>query len=464
MMWRQPVYGAPFSLPRRSPLSAPGHPSRPVPRRRTVALVAAALVLAAGTLSTVGTRSASALDNGVALTPPMGWNTWNSFGCAIDEQLVRNSADALVASGMTGAGYDSVVVDDCWFDPQRDPEGNLRADRVRFPGGMKALGDHLHSMGLKFGIYQVPTDRTCAQRGNVYPGSTGSLGHERQDAETFAAWGVDYLKYDWCSPVGTLGEQIAAFSTMRDALRDTGRPIVYSINPNSFHADKTGATYDWSAVADMWRTTEDITSAWDTHHTNDYAMGVMNIVRLNGRLGHQAGPGHWNDPDMLEVGVPGMSEDEFRSHFSLWAQMAAPLIAGNKPADMTPAVAAVLTNREVIAVDQDGLGQPARIVADSGTDLVTVRELTGGDRSVTLTNTGDRTATLTTGLSGLGITGAPSCTLRDLWTGESTTTTGPLTATLAPHATAMYRVTPGRPTAARGTGPAADHRGPVRTR
>ncbi|WP_371501797.1 alpha-galactosidase [Kitasatospora sp. NBC_00374] len=419
----------------------------PAPRRshrsRTAASLATALVLAVGPLATVGAQPASALDNGVALTPPMGWNTWNSFGCNISEQLIHDSADALVASGMKEAGYDTVVVDDCWFDPRRDAQGDIHGDSTRFPGGMKALGDYLHARGLKFGIYQVPTDRTCAQRNNAYPGSTGSQGHEQQDANTFAAWGVDYLKYDWCSPAGTLDEQIAAFKAMRDALHNTGRPIVYSINPNSFHADKTGASYDWSAIANMWRTTEDISSTWDKHKvTNTYSMGVMDIVHFNGYLGRQAGPGHWNDPDMMEVGVPGMSEDEYRSHFSLWAQMASPLVAGNKLAGMTPAVRDILTNRAVIGVDQDSLGRAARIVADSDTELVTVRELAGGDRSVTLTNTGGSTATVTTGASELGIAGAPSYTVRNLWTGASTTTTGALAATLAPHATAMFRITP----------------------
>jgi alpha-galactosidase len=197
----------------------------------------------------------------------------------------------------------------------------------------------------------------------------------------------------------------------------------------------------------MWRTTEDITSAWDEQKAdNSYGMGVMDIVHLNGRLGHQAGPGHWNDPDMLEVGVPGMNETEYRSHFSLWAQMAAPLIAGNPLPAMTPAVREILTNQAVIGVDQDSLGRPARILVDSDTELVTVRELADGDRSVTLTNTGDTAATVSTTVAGLGIPGAPSCTVRNLWTGAAGTTNGALAAGLAAHETAMYRVTPGGPT------------------
>ncbi|MFC8452368.1 alpha-galactosidase [Kitasatospora sp. NPDC057223] len=424
-----------------SNMTSPAPTSR---SRRAVALLATALVLAVGPLTTVGAQPASALDNGVATTPPMGWNTWNSFGCNINEQLIRTSADNLVSSGMKDAGYDTVIVDDCWFDPQRDAQGNIHGEPVRFPTGMKALGDYIHSKGLKFGIYEVPTDLTCAQRYGSYTGATGSQGHEQQDADTFAAWGVDYLKYDWCSPAGTLDEQVTAFSKMRDALHNTGRPIVYSINPNSYHKDKTGATYDWSAVANMWRTTEDISAVWDQPKTsNSYSMGVMDIVGYNGRLGSQSGPGHWNDPDMMEVGVGSMSENEYRSHFSLWAQMASPLIAGNKLTTMTTAVKGILTNHDVIAVDQDSLGRQARIVIDSDTELVTVRELAGGDRSVTLTNTGASTATVSTTIAELGIAGASSYTVKNLWTGDSSSTTGALSASLASHESAMYRITPG---------------------
>ncbi|MEU8518815.1 alpha-galactosidase [Streptomyces sp. NPDC048577] len=417
---------------------------RTSPRRRRATLLATALVLSVVPLSTLGAPSAAAVDNDVALTPPMGWNTWNSFACHIDEELIRDSADRLVSSGMKDAGYDTVVIDDCWFDPQRDAAGNLRAAPDRFPSGMKALGDYLHSKGLKFGIYQVPTALTCAQRNHAYPGATGSQGHEQQDANTFASWGVDYLKYDWCSSEGTLDEQIAGFAKMRDALADTGRPIVYSINPNSFH-EKTGATYDWSSIANLWRTTEDIAPAWDRNRVNAYGMGVLDITRINGPLGSQAGPGHWNDPDMMEVGVGSMKPEEYRSHFSLWAQMAAPLMAGNKLADLTPEIRDILTNHEVIAVDQDGLGKAARIVTQSDTQLLTVRELEGGDWSVTLTNTSAGLVTVTTSVAELGIAGASTYTVRELWSGTTTATNGTLSATLASHATAMYRITPGGP-------------------
>src|SRR4051812_38481083 len=223
------------------------------------------------------TPNAQALENGVARTPPMGWNTWNSFGCNISESLIHQAADAIVSSGMRDAGYQYVVVDDCWFNPNRDSAGNLQGDPTRFPSGMRALGDYLHSRGLKFGIYEVPVDRTCGQFFGSYPGATGSQGHEAQDARQFAAWGVDYLKYDWCSPNGTINDQVTTFARMRDALAASGRAIVFSINPNSIHA-KTGPQRNWGDVSNMWRTTEDISNAWDTGQTNGYPMGIQNIV------------------------------------------------------------------------------------------------------------------------------------------------------------------------------------------
>ncbi len=436
------------------------HPGATRRHRAITALAASAALLSSVAGIQLGAApEAGAAANGVALTPPMGWNTWNSFGCNISDQLIKDSADTIVSSGMKAAGYQYVVVDDCWMADQRDADGKLLPHPTRFPGGMKALGDYLHAKGLKFGIYQSPTDKTCEQRLHNRPG-TGSLGHERQDAETFAEWGVDYLKYDWCSKEGTLESQKQQFSLMRDELARataasaaaTGlseRPIVYSINANSWFDTNTGATFDWSSIANLWRTTEDIKNAWSKGQDTRYGEGVLDITRYNGPLGSQAGPGHWNDPDMLEVGVTkdgkSLTPDEARSHLALWAQMAAPLMAGNKLTEMTEDTRSILTNQNVIAIDQDSLGKAARIVADSATQLLTVRELAGGDRSVTLTNTADTTATVTTSVAELGLAGAPGYTVKDVWAPAgtpSTTTTGALSATLAPHATALYRITP----------------------
>lgn len=419
---------------------------------RLLAVTAAALTLSA---TAPYQPAAVAAPGSPAVTPPLGWNSWNSFGCGVTEETIRQAADAMVSSGMRDAGYEYVVVDDCWFDPQRDDQGNLRAHPTKFPSGMKALGDYIHDRGLKFGIYQVPTERTCAQRVGTFPGSTGSMGHEVQDARTFASWGVDYLKYDWCSPDGTRDEQVARFSLMRDALRDTGRPIVFSINPNSFHAI-TGPTYNWGEVADLWRTTEDLLDIWQNGNVNSYPMGVGNVVDVNAPLAAQAGPGHWNDPDMLVVGRPGLSLTESRSHFTLWALMAAPMMAGNDIRTMSADVSAVLRNERLLEVNQDSLGAGGRRVRDDGATEVFAKPLADGSVAVGLFNRGDSTATLSTSPAQIGLTGGPF-TLTDLWTGATSDTDGEITASVPAHGVTAFRVTGGTPLAAetagiRGTG------------
>ena len=424
-----------LEISRRAVPSRPGHP-RPGASAR--ALLA---VLVAGAAVAGSERPAAALDNGVARTPPMGWDDWNSFGCNVSETLVRQMADTIVASGMAAAGYRYVIVDDCWFDPNRDPAGNLRGNATRFPSGMKALGDYLHGKGLKFGIYEVPTDRTCAQRVGTYPGSTGSQGHEAQDAQTFASWGVDYLKYDWCSPSGTISQQVAAFATMRDALAATGRPIVLSINPNSFHAI-TGPNRNWGDVANQWRTTEDITNAWDTGNVNSFPMGVRNIVAINTLVAAYAAPGRFNDPDMLEVGNGGMTDTEMRTHFSMWAIMAAPLIAGNDVRSASSATQTILLNQAVIAVDQDPLGLPGVQIVNDGTRRVLAKRLSNGDVAVALFNQGSSTATVSTTAAAIGKSGS-SFTLHDLWTGATSSTSGAISASVPAHGTVVFRVTGG---------------------
>ncbi|MFD2767447.1 glycoside hydrolase family 27 protein [Micromonospora eburnea] len=404
------------------------------------AALTAALLL---TGTAVGLRPAAslALDNGVARTPPMGWNSWNSFGCNINESLIRQAADAIVTSGMRDAGYQYVVVDDCWFNPNRDSAGNLQGDPGRFPSGMKALGDYLHSKGLKFGLYEVPADRTCAQYFGSYPGATGSQGHEAQDARQFAAWGVDFLKYDWCSPDGTIDQQVTTFARMRDALAATGRPIVYSINPNSIHA-KTGPQRNWGDVANMWRTTEDITNAWDTGQTNGYPMGIQNIINVTVPLAGYARPGAFNDPDMMEVGRGGMTDTEMRSHFAMWAVLAAPLIAGNDVRSMSSATQSVLTNRSLIAINQDSLGLQATQVSFDGTRRVLAKKLANGDVAVALFNQGGTTTTISTTATAVGKTGS-SFTLLDAWTNAASTTSGAISASVPGHGTVVYRVSGG---------------------
>lgn len=414
--------------------------NRPLRRRRLATALTAALLLSAAALG-LQAPAAHALDNGVARTPPMGWNSWNTFGCNINETLIRQHADAIVSSGMRDLGYQYVVVDDCWFNPNRDSAGNLQGDPTRFPSGMKALGDYLHNRGLKFGIYQVPLDKTCAQYFGSYPGATGSQGHEAQDARQFAAWGVDFLKYDWCSPTGTIDQQVATFAKMRDALAATGRPIVYSINPNSIHA-KTGPLRNWGDVANMWRTTEDITNAWDTGQTNGYPMGIQNIVNVTVPLASYARPGGFNDPDMMEVGRGGMTDTEMRSHFALWAVMASPLIAGNDLRSMNSATQTILKNANLIAINQDSLGLQATQVSHDGTRRVLAKRLANGDVAVALFNQGSSTTTVSTTAAAVGKSGT-SFTLLDAWTNATSSTGGTISASVPAHGTVVYRVSGG---------------------
>lgn len=279
----------------------------------------------------------------LAATPPMGWNSWNGFGCNVDEKLIRDTADVIVSSGMKDAGYQYVVIDDCW-QGTRDDRGFIGPNAGRFPSGMKALGDYIHSKGLKFGIYSDVGDKTCG-------GYPGSRGHEYQDAVTYASWGVDYLKYDWCNSAG-LGA-VGAYTTMRDALYAAKRPIVLSIC--EWGENKP---WEWAkSIGHMWRTTGDIANCWDCeeNHGTWTKLGVLKILDKQKPIRTYAGPGHWNDPDMLEVGN-GMSVSEDRAHFSMWAMLAAPLIAGNDVRNMSQATREILTNKDVIAIGQDRLG------------------------------------------------------------------------------------------------------------
>ncbi|WP_030457225.1 glycoside hydrolase family 27 protein [Herbidospora cretacea] len=409
-------------------------------RKSTRALLALTVVAVALTPMT----QAQALNNGVGRTPPMGWNTWNTFGCNINETLIKQTTDAMVANGMRDLGYQYVVVDDCWMDPNRDANGNLQPNLSRFPSGMKALGDYIHARGMKFGIYQAPLDKTCAQYFNSYPGATGALNHEAQDARQFAAWGVDYLKYDWCSPTGTMDDQVRAFAKMRDALAATGRPILYSINPNSIH-DKTGPRRNWGDVANIWRTTEDITNTWNSGQTNGYPMGIQNIVNVNAPLSGYAAPGSFNDPDMMVVGRGGMTDTEMRSHFALWAIMAAPLIAGNDVRNMDNATSTIMKNQNLIAINQDTLGLQALQISNDGTRRILAKRLSNGDVAVALFNQGGSTTTISTSAAAIGLSGT-SFNLRDAWTNAVTSTSGTISASVPAHGTVVYRVSGGTPT------------------
>jgi alpha-galactosidase len=348
----------------------------------------------------IGCGSVSALDNGLAKTPPMGWNSWNKFGCEVSEKLVKEMADAMVASGMKDAGYLYVVIDDCW-QVKRDDKGRIVADGERFPSGIKALADYIHAKGLKFGLYSDAGTATCQ-------GRPGSHGFEAIDAGTYAGWGVDYLKYDWCSTEGI--DPKVAYPAMRDALLKSGRQIVFSMC-------EWGASRPWlwaEKVGNLWRTTEDIQDCWDCKR--DWGgMGWTGILDLQAGLEKYAGPGHWNDPDMLEVGNGGMTATEYRSHFSLWCLLASPLMAGNDIRNMAPDIKEILTNRELIAIDQDKLGVQGSRIRDDGDHEVWAKQLKDGSRAVVLFNRGAQKAEIKVSWAELGFKNDKTAKVRDLW-------------------------------------------------
>jgi alpha-galactosidase len=395
--------------------------------RRGLVAGFATLVLAGavGCVVTIGVATpAQALSNGLALTPPMGWNDWNAYGCNVSETLVKQTADKIVSSGLAAAGYQYVNIDDCWMQHSRDASGNLQPDFTKFPDGISGTAAYVHSKGLKLGIYEDAGTATCA-------GFPGSLGHETADARLFAAWGVDYLKYDNCNNNGstTQAQYISRYSAMRDALAATGRPIVYSLCEWGVNAPWT-----WGAnVGNLWRTTGDIGASFSS---------MLSIFHANVGLSSFAGPGAWNDPDMLEVGN-GMSATEDRAEFSLWAEMAAPLLAGNNLVNASATTLSILGNRSVIAVDQDSLGRQGTMVSTTGGLDVLAKPLSNGDVSVVLFNENASTATISTTAGAIGKSGASSYTLTDLWSGATSSTSGAISASVPGHGVVMYRVAGG---------------------
>jgi len=302
----------------------------------------------------------------LAKTPPMGWNSWNKFGCDVSEKLIMQVTDKMVSSGMQKAGYEFIVIDDCW-QVSRDENGEIVVDKDRFPNGMKYLADYIHSKGLKFGIYSCAGTKTCQ-------GRPGGRGHEYQDALTYAKWGVDYLKYDWCNT--STQDAKASYSTMRDALYTAGRPIVFSLC-------EWGTTKPWEWAKDvghLWRTTGDIVDRWDA---------MLGIVDEEKDLAKYAGPGHWNDPDMLEVGNGGMTTEEYKTHLSMWCMLAAPLMAGNDLRNMSPETNEILTNREIIDLDQDTLGIQGFCYRNNAGYQIWIKELINNEKAACLLNRSD---------------------------------------------------------------------------
>ncbi|MGH9584526.1 MAG: glycoside hydrolase family 27 protein [Bryobacteraceae bacterium] len=360
--------------------------------------------------------------NGLAKTPPMGWNSWNRFKGKVSDKLVREIADAMVRTGMRDAGYIYLNIDDTWQD-SRDAQGNIRPNS-RFPD-MKALADYVHSKGLKLGIYSSPGPKTCA-------GYEGSFRHEEQDAKTYASWGIDYLKYDWCSAsrVYDYHSMPAVYAKMGRALLNSGRPIVFSLcQYGVLHVEQWGRSVD----GNLWRTTGDIGDNWKS----------MSHIGFDEQLGlaKYAGPGHWNDPDMLEIGNGGMTNTEYRTHMSLWCLLAAPLLSGNDLRHMSPETRAILMNKEVIAVDQDRLGKEAARVAKNGDLEVWARPLADGSYAVGLFNRGPSSAKVTAHWSDVGFSG--KARVRDLWAhanrGEFA---NEFSAQVPSHGTVMIKVRP----------------------
>ena len=370
----------------------------------------------------------------IQLTPPMGWNTWNTFGQNINEQLIRESADFLVESGLAAAGYNYVVVDDFWSERTRDENGRLVPDRQKFPSGMRALADYIHSKGLKFGMYSCAGVMTCA-------GFPGSFNHEYLDAQTFAEWQVDFLKYDFCYRPNTLDGKIL-YRRMGAALANCGRDILFSAC--SWGSEET---HEWikTTGAHMWRSTGDIADTWKS---------VYNLTEKQERLHPYTGHGCFNDMDMLIVGMKGQGNVariggctpiEYRTHFSLWCMLSSPLMIGCDIRNMDEETRKILMNKDAIAINQDrAANQPYRIpVAWGWSDLIAyARLLENGDFAVGLFNMGDKDSTITIGLDDMGITCNCGKTLHlhEVWSGEDSVTVNDcIRSDIAAHDCRLYR-------------------------
>ena len=372
-------------------------------------------------------------------TPPMGWSSWNTFACDINEDLIKAMADEMVATGLRDAGYIYLNLDDCWHG-ERDADGFIQPDPVRFPSGMKALADYVHSKGLKIGIYSDAGSATCG-------GKPGSLGHEYQDALQYARWGIDYLKYDWCNTENVNSK--GAYSLMAKALRASGRDIVFSLC-------EWGDTqaYSWAEnIGHLWRTTGDVNCCFDCEldHGGWKSLGVLQIMDKNEKLRQFAGPDHWNDPDMMEVGN-GMTESEDRAHFSMWCMMAAPLILGNDIRSMSPATAALVMNKDMIAIDQDPLGiQGLRYRTESGLEYW-LKPLQSGAWAFCILNRTLASRTLTLDFADFHMfdnlsrltfeTGSHSYKVYNIWAGkEEAPSNKTRKVTIPAHDVVVYRLT-----------------------
>ncbi|KAG8645989.1 hypothetical protein MANES_10G110300v8 [Manihot esculenta] len=362
------------------------------------------------------------LDNGLGLTPPMGWNSWNHFHCQINKTIVKETADALVSTGLARLGYVYVNIDDCWGESKRDQQGNLVANKTTFPSGIKALADYVHGKGLKLGIYADAGLRTCT--GKV----AGSLGHEEQDANTFASWGVDYLKYDNCYNNDV--KPTIRYKAMSAALKKTGRPIFFSMCE---WGDMRPAL--WGAdVGNSWRTTDDISDSWES---------MLKVADMNEVYAAYAKPGGWNDPDMLEVGNGGMKYNEYVVHFSIWAISKAPLLLGCDVRSLSNETMQIISNEEVIAINQDSLGVQARKVRMEGQRDIWAGPLSGDRVVVLFVNRKPWKSPMTAHWDDIGIEPTDRAEVRDVWEHRTLPATfeEKLTADVDPRACKLYVLT-----------------------
>ncbi|HEX4788930.1 MAG TPA: ricin-type beta-trefoil lectin domain protein [Actinospica sp.] len=443
---------------------------RPAGRRTMrLALCAALALTGAGAQSALAGGAAQASVTAtsgdgatLAVTPPMGWNDWAHYQCGVTESIVEANARALVSSGLAGKGYDTVTVDDCWMAASRDAKGDLVANSTGFPDGMAALGRYLHGLGLKFGIYEDAGYATCGGGPGSGMPNGGGADHFAQDARTFAAWGVDYLKLDGCNlyvPSGETEEQAyrSGYAAEDAALRASGRDIVFSESaPAYFQDGSEHGTPDWYAVlgwtgeyGQLWREGTDIATYNPGSPNASRFSSVLNNYDYNRWLARYAGPGDWNDPDFLIAGDSGLTETQSRTQISLWAMMSAPLIVSSNVAALSAQSVADLGNGGIIALDQDPLGRQGAVVSSNGSTDVLVKPLADGSRAVAFLNTGSatETASTTTAAMGFTATGRSGCTFsaKDLWAGTTSTTSttsGALSASVPSDGTAVLRVTP----------------------
>ena len=363
-----------------------------------------------------------------SLAPPMGWNGYNHFSRRVTAAIVEEEASAIVTSGMKAAGYRYVNLDGGWDLLTRDARGDLQPNSAKFPQGIAPVVSYVHSLGLEFGIYTSAGSRNC------FGDTAGSFGHYAADARLFASWGIDYVKFDWCHvPYGDfpglthsevsqlLARQMAA------ALASTNRPIFFDINDTEW---KSEAPWQWAPrIGRMWRVDHDIRDSYS---------GVVGSFLRDVPLSKEARPGAWNDPDMLEVGNGGLSASEEKTQFSLWAELAAPLIAGNDLSSMSEQTRAVLTNASVISVDQDRLGKQGHAVSSVSGHWVLAKELANGNEAVVLFNQSGQPARITTTAVAVGLGKAASYTLRDLWTGDVTQSRGTISDLVPAHGVEMF--------------------------